>query len=676
MAKEVKPIKTKRIDNSDGTYTVKEVYDKPNFDCYLSDIETFDTNDRMLNGTYYNDKKFKERIFSETREYLDNGNYYKIEVYEKLQYDSYIVAKCLCDSNDKKLEAWFYKDKECSTLHIYNTFEYLDNNIQKARSYNYNDSYYYDIYSDDKQRTIKEVYYTDNDFNTISSTLVYSYDDIGNYTVNATYTSDDNDVNKCHSSISYINSDNQLLKAESFYNEDFTKFYSLNVYNYNKDGSYTVKNTYDNCDENGWKSSIEKYDKNHNLIHGEYYQDNDYKTLGQTTIRKTYKNGSYKDIKIRTIPDENGWFVMKELYDRNYNFISGIYETLPKDDNQIILKVKWKYNDDGTHDRYCSYIKQEKGKGYLSYIEKDSSNDEYISSKFFKDRHFKKLYYSCNKETLSENHYIDKIIEDNVFNGEQYKSCTFESITDEQIEKERYYKNKDYTDLIASTYKHINNNGNSEKQIIYENDQGGWYSTIFERDNQSNITRQVWYIDKDMQQPYCEQVLVEYKDNDNYAYKTIYYDNTDPKEYYTITKQFYIEYYSNNKVYKTLYYKDKEFSQLQATETYEHLPKGKSVARAVFEEPYKNMQSIVEYKNKDNKSFYCLGYTDRNFETLFRRTWVKYTKKYGIRLRIYANMQDGFNTEIEKYDKGRKLIYCKQYKVNYIIARLLFLFAK
>jgi len=43
MADEVKPIKTEKIDNPDGTYTVKEVYDKPNFDCYLSDIETFDS---------------------------------------------------------------------------------------------------------------------------------------------------------------------------------------------------------------------------------------------------------------------------------------------------------------------------------------------------------------------------------------------------------------------------------------------------------------------------------------------------------------------------------------------------------------------------------------------------------------------------------------------------------
>ena len=676
MAEETKPIKTERIDNPDGTYTVKEVYDRPNFDCYLSDIEIFDSNDRMLSGTYYNDKNFNTLIFSETREYTENDNYYQIDMYEKTQGYGYIVAKCLCNKNDKPIEVWFYEDKECDKLLIYETREYLENDITYVRSIDYKNSNADETYLDKENRKIKEFYYNDIEFKEIVQKHESKYNEDGSYTLKSVniFSNKDNDL--CRSAISYLNNKGQLIEAKSFYDEDFTKYHSLQIYEYRKNSSYTVKTTYDKCDENGWKSSIEKYDKDHNLLYGEYYQDNDFKTIGQKTIRKYYKNGNYRDIKRRTVADNNGWVVINELYNKDYNFLSGYYETSSEVPNQIILRETWKYNNDGTHERYCSYIKQAKDKDYLSYIEKDRSNDEYISSRFYKDKHFRKLYYSCNKETISENHYIDRIIEDNVVNGEHFKSRTFESISDKQTEIEKYYRNNDYTGLISSSYKHINSNGNTERQIVYENDQGGWHSTVFERDKQGNVVKQIWYIDKDMQQPYCEQLLVEYKDKNNYAYKIIYYDNSDTKEYYTATKQFYIEYYSNNKVCKALCYKDKEFTQLQATETYEYLSKGKSIKRVVFEEPYKDMQSIVEYRNKDNYSTYCLGYIDRNFETLFRRTWIKYTKNYSIRLRIYDKMQDGFNTEIEKYDKDKKLIYKKQYKFKGILAHILFWLAR
>ena len=674
MTQEVQPIKRERIDNFDGTYTVKEVYDKPNFDCYLSDIETFDQNDKMLSGAYYNDKKFKELIYKETREYTENDFYSKTDIYEKFQADGYIVAKGLCNKDDRPIEVWFYEDKDCDKLLIYETREYLEGDITLIHSVNYmyNDSN--ETWLDKENRRIKEIYYHDTEFKDVVQKHESHYNDDESYTLRSINIFKDKNEDLCRSSISYLNNKAQLLKAESFYNEDFTRYHSFQTYKYHKNGSYTVKTTYANCDENGWRSTLETYDEEHNFLYGEYYQDDNFTAIGQKTIRKYYKNGSYRDIKKRTVPDNNGWFVINQLYDKNNNFLSGRYETLSKDNNQIILKETWKYNNDGTHERYCSYIKQVKGKDYLSYIEKYNSNNEFLSSKFFKDRYFKKLYYSCNKETISENHYIDRIIEDNVFNGEHYKSRIFESITNKQAEKEKYYNNKDYTDLLVSTYKYINSNGNPEKQIIYENNQGGWHSTVFEKDRQGNITKQIWYIDKDMQQP-CWEQLLEYLDDNNYAYKTIYYGTSGSKDYYTFQKKFYIEYYSNDKVVKAVCYKDNKFTQLLATETYEYLSKGESICRVVFEEHYKDMQSIIEYRNKDNYSTYCLGYIDKNFENLFRRTWIKYHKDYSIRLRIYDKMQDDFNTEIEKYDKKENLIYRQSYSVNYVLAKLLFFFA-
>lgn len=444
----------------------------------------------------------------------------------------------------------------------------------------------------------------------------------------------------------------------------------------NPDGTYIVKTSYREYDDNGWKSTSEKYDKFNNFLSGEYYQDNDFKVLGQKTVKTTYYNGSYRYTKTRTIPDQNGWFIINEFFDGNNELISGIYETLPKDANQVILKETIKYNNDGTYERCCSYLKQKKDADYLSFVEQYNSNNEFISTKLYRDKNFMDLFYSCNREPLSKNHYIDKVIEDNTIGYNNYKSRTIEVVADEHIEKELYYKNKDYTGLIASSHSYINSNGNWEQQMVYEDEQDGWYSSLFERDKQDNIIKQVWFVDSNMQQPYCEQTF-EYQDKDNYICKTFYHKSLKKEEHHTI------KYYSNGILVKTLYYMilhfiDSDLNRLYATDTYEYLPNGDSVVHRVFEEKYKDtdMMSMIEYKNKNNPNTNCLCYTDKNFKNPLCKSWIKYIDDYGIRLTIYDQMQDGFNTEIEKLDRDKNLISKKQYKVNYAIAKFLFMIAR
>ena len=60
MAEKVKPIKTERIDNPDGTYTVKSIFDK-NED-YLSKIENFTKDNDLIQATWYKDNDFSDVI--------------------------------------------------------------------------------------------------------------------------------------------------------------------------------------------------------------------------------------------------------------------------------------------------------------------------------------------------------------------------------------------------------------------------------------------------------------------------------------------------------------------------------------------------------------------------------------------------------------------------------------
>ena len=82
---EVKPVKLKKINNKDGGYIIKEVYNTPNFGYYLSDIEIYDNKSQFVNGQYFSDKNFRILIYSEKREYSESGEYTRIQTYEQEQ---------------------------------------------------------------------------------------------------------------------------------------------------------------------------------------------------------------------------------------------------------------------------------------------------------------------------------------------------------------------------------------------------------------------------------------------------------------------------------------------------------------------------------------------------------------------------------------------------------------
>ena len=674
MAEEVKPIKTERIDNPDGTYTVKEIYDKPNFDYYLSNIETFNKNNKMISGTYYDDKNFKKLLCTERREYIENG-YYRIIKYTKPRKHDAIFIKCLCDNNDNDIKTWYYADTECNELLIYSETEHFEDKTSKSRNIWYKDNFYNELYQDSNNLTLKEIIYIDADFTNKLSTEEYTYNDDGSYIckiVTHEYIDDDS----CHSGIAYCDKEGHLIKSEAFFDNNFCKLHSYTTAKYLKDGSYITKISYEKCDENGWKSTIEKYDKNNNFLSGEYYKEKDFKNIGQKTIRKYYKNGNYKYIYKRTVPTENGWYDCEELYDKYNRYLSGICKTGSKEPNQIIMNDSNVYNADNSYTYYVSYQKQDCDKNYLSYKEEYDNNARCMSSEFYKDRKYKQRYWSCERKYIKDNHYIDSIVTtDCTDNNEQYKSYTEEVNSDENWEKNKFYKNEDFTDLLASTYKYKNQNGNTEKQILYENDQNGWCSTIYEREKDTNRRlKQIWYVDKEFQNLYTEGYATY--NEDGYTVKLVYHKQK--KEFGSnIELCSRIEYYNkNNKIVKRCSFKDKEFSQLYATDTYEYLKNKTVIRKTRFKEMHENHQSGIEYSNKKEEVVFCKSYTDKDFKNLYRTTWIKYKQKGKILLRIYAQKQNQYSSEIEKYDKNKNLIYKKQYKFKGILAHILFWLAR
>ena len=69
MTEEVKPIKTERIDNPDGTYTVKEVYSGN------TAIINYDNQDRLLSNHWYKEEDCINLLGKRNRKYETKGNY-------------------------------------------------------------------------------------------------------------------------------------------------------------------------------------------------------------------------------------------------------------------------------------------------------------------------------------------------------------------------------------------------------------------------------------------------------------------------------------------------------------------------------------------------------------------------------------------------------------------------
>ena len=622
MAEEPKPIKTERIDNPDGTYTIKEIYKTTTSNGYTSCEDLFDCNDKHLSGKYYTDKNFGDLLYSITNIFNSDGSYETTQIYEKMSPWG-IAIKAKCDNKKRVLKNNQYADKCCTELLCY-----------EIRTYN-----------------------SDGDSDYISKTIwpKNQYSAIGEY------------INK------------QLVREIVFDDIEFSNKYSETTFNYKN--KYRInKIVFEKPYDYSWLSIIEKYDKDHNLIYGEYYKDKDFKILDETKKRKTYKNGSYRDIIKRTIPDEIDWhwFYEETLYDKNNRKLSIVMRTSPSEATQSTVKEWFQYHEDGSYEQHG--VKDKISRGYQSYISKYNNNQELITTIFYKDSKFKNVYSIAIREPSKQDHYRTKNIEDDYFYNEHYKSYTQEANfhiinnVNSLCTEQHYYKNADFTELLVSRYYVFNKNINKYEVLIeYENDQGGWYSKLIVKDHiyydKSKIFAQKWYVDKECNELFAEE-NTEYLDDNDYICKRICYKDLKDGEYH------FIEHYKNNKLVKKMYYKDKKLTQLYATEKYEYFPNGKQIVKTVMEELYKNELSSIEYSNNKDEITFSKGYIDKEFKNLNRKTWIKYIKNYQIRLRIYTQKQGEIYTEIEKYDKNKNLIYKKQYQFKGILAHTLFWLAR
>lgn len=653
---EVKPVKLKKINNKDGGYIIKEVYNTPNFGHYLSDIEIYDNKSQFVNGQYFSDKNFRILIYSEKREYSESGEYTRIQTYEQEQ-DGWKVVVAKVNSDNKVLSKLFYKDDTLKDIVIQATIEYFEDGTSLEKQVDYSRNYSCIVKKDNKNRPIEEV---DGDakYTVEYANYKYFYNEDGSYMIkSAAFSNELNDLPRFANS--YYNALGQLTKAEIFYDENCKYFHSELEKINNNDGSYIEKYKYNKPDENGWLSTIEKFNSNSVFYYGEYYSDDKFSDLGLIQKRKYKKDGArvdllnYKDVKYK------GWLSACEKYNQNSDFIYGIYY---KKDNfkQLDYEIKRVESKDNSYIDYYKYPKDDFPFIAQYYNEKG----EKYCTKWFKDSKFK---HECAEALveISDGTEIKKVVYDGVLGGLKYKSYIQETNSNEQVVK--FYNNKDFKDLLCISKVFNNEDGNIEEQINFEVEHSKWNSTRFIKDkNTNNIIYQEWFNEKDFKDFGCSSTL-EYNQNGSYIEKVFYGDILKKDCYNEI-----VYYSETGQKLKREYYTDKDYKELFASEKYEY-GKNSMYSKVIYEKPYKqNILSAIEYSDKNNKRYYAVAYTDNDFKNIYRKTWVKYPKDGKMFLRIYAEKQNGYYSEIEKFDKNKNLIYKHQYKFKGILPKIFF----
>ena len=140
MSEEIKPVKSERIDNPDGSYVVKEVFDE-NPDGFLSWIIQFDKKERPVKFQEFFDKEFKELYITETRKY-DIFNSWISDVIQ----ENYPVRVKRYYKNGKLIKEENY-NKEKNELSYIKFFKYYKNGQYKIiEKYDKN---FYDIHTYD-----------------------------------------------------------------------------------------------------------------------------------------------------------------------------------------------------------------------------------------------------------------------------------------------------------------------------------------------------------------------------------------------------------------------------------------------------------------------------------------------------------------------------------------------
>lgn len=292
MAEEVKPIKTERIDNSDGTYTINEWY-KTGKEIAISYLSNTFLNEEIHSTVIYNKPlqgwKCIKRIMTPETKILKVDYYSDIKCQKILQQEEYIYNQ----------DAYIVKLKE-----------YTDS-TSMITTYNY------------KDKIICREHYDDMEWKNLSFTEKPIYCENGKFENWVVYPSIEGEG--FLSCIGYYDSEEDLINKgfpkikKCYKDKDFQNLLMTSYYTVNKDLSYIEKVIYANGPHNNHLSFIQYFDKYNNIKCAYYYFDNNFYNLDFSAKTKYQKKTYINFIEYKQA--NNGFYTLLLKYDYDKNLI-------------------------------------------------------------------------------------------------------------------------------------------------------------------------------------------------------------------------------------------------------------------------------------------------------------------------------------------------------------------
>lgn len=300
MAEEPKPIKTERIDNSDGSYTINE---------------------------WYKTKKNEVAI-----SYTSN-TYYSNEIHSIVIYNKPLVGwKCIkriLTLDLKVLEADYFSDEESHDLLQHEEYTYNeDSYIAKIKDYTDNTSYIttYNYL----EKVILREHYNDMEWQDLNFTEKPVYCDDGTFEIYVTYpTLEGEGYLSC---IGFYDNEDDFINIgypkikKCYVDNNFKTLLMTYYYTVNKDLSYIEKVVYAEEPHNNHLSFIQHFDRLENIKKAYYYFDNNFTNLDYFAKTKYLKESYINYVECQN--NDNGYDTIIVKYD---------YE------NKLIYKKQYKF---------------------------------------------------------------------------------------------------------------------------------------------------------------------------------------------------------------------------------------------------------------------------------------------------------------------------------------------
>ena len=434
MSEDIKPIKSERIDNPDGSFILKEVFDD-NPDGFLPRVIHFDKKERPVKIQEFYDKEFKELFITEIRKYDIFNNW----VSDVIEENNSVWVKRYYKKGELIKEKRF--DKESNKILSVKKYKYYKNGHYKIINKNYYQYSRGDVSTkefNENDKLICEIY----TYKGIKTKIFYEYKD-GKIIEEKHYENNKSLI----SCLSHINkykydSQNRLIEEKTLVKDECTHIIK---YDYIEDGRKIIYERFkNNVRIEGYSSIKIEKDKNDKFVYREYYKDREFKDLLYTEKTEYINNDNIKYVKlmnsqrnIKSYKNMGTYENTQTTYyeDENFEKIYAI-ETQKRNNLEYKQTIQLEKPLNRTFELYlttyelstnwlsCEQISpfMNSSSSYTFYAEKDFKNPVcYSKCKYLKDGNTTSFYNVYPKDNIVE---VRKYC-DNLIYKKQYKKFKF-----------------------------------------------------------------------------------------------------------------------------------------------------------------------------------------------------------------------------------------------------------